>query len=277
MVLLINKVTHDLEVVASCGRSFKLKTFLGSVPGLINQVLEIGSAQLFNERDASEFFEDIEDPVTDHHVSLLCAPLKTEKEVFGLMLLVGDPGRSFNAGELKLLNAIAMQTAPAIEVAQLHQIRSSCRMPGWNVIYAMSSQSGLLPRKMPILKGWRLAAHWQPAHVVSGDLYDFISFPDGRIGLVIADVTDKGVPAALLMANTRSVMRGAAASLGTSGSDSPGKLLTRVNQVLCEDMPENMFVTCLLAILDPDSGQIRYANAGHNPPYLRTANELVDV
>jgi serine phosphatase RsbU (regulator of sigma subunit) len=128
-----------------------------------------------------------------------------------------------------------------------------------------------------VIEGWEVAAFWQPARVVSGDLYDFVPFPDGKLGMVVADVTDKGVPAALLMANARSVLRGVAASAGRSGWDSPGRLLMQVNEVLSAEMPMDMFVTCLLAVLDPETGHMRYANAGHNPPYLRTAHGVVEL
>jgi anti-sigma regulatory factor (Ser/Thr protein kinase) len=99
---------------------------------------------------------------------------------------------------------------------------------------------------------------------VGGDFYDFFAFPDGRLGLVIADVTDKGVPAALVMATTRTLLRAAAERLVT-----PGAVLERANEVLCPDIPPKMFITCLYAVLDPATGAMRYANAGHDMPYLR--------
>jgi hypothetical protein len=90
-------------------------------------------------------------------------------------------------------------------------------------------------------------------------------------------ITDKGMPAALLMANARSVLRGVAASAGRSGWDSPARLLAQVNDVLSEETPMDMFVTCLLALLDPVTGHVRYANAGHNPPYLCNAQGAVEL
>jgi serine phosphatase RsbU (regulator of sigma subunit) len=191
--------------------------------------------------------------------------------------LIGETSRTFTAGDLKLLNAIAMQTAPAIEIAHLHQIELEKAWLERDLQMAQRVQSGLLPSQMPVLPGWQLAAFWQPAHVVSGDLYDFIHLPNNKLGLVVADVTDKGMPAALLMANARSVLRGVAASAGRSGWDSPGRLLAQVNDVLSEEMPMDMFVTCLLAVLDPETGCVRYANAGHNPPYLCNAQGATEL
>jgi anti-sigma regulatory factor (Ser/Thr protein kinase) len=97
---------------------------------------------------------------------------------------------------------------------------------------------------------------------VGGDFYDFLTLPDGRLMIVVGDVTDKGVPAALLMATTRSVLRGAAGQ-----ATSPGTVLARANDLLCAEMPPNMFVTCFCALLDPGTGRLRFANAGHNLPY----------
>ena len=107
---------------------------------------------------------------------------------------------------------------------------------------------------------------------MGGDFYDFIDLPEGRLGIVVGDVTDKGVPAALVMATTRSLLRPMA-----QRHISPGQVLELVNDLLHPDIPTNMFVTCLYAVLDPPSGRLRYANAGHDLPYHRTADGVVDL
>jgi serine phosphatase RsbU (regulator of sigma subunit) len=127
-------------------------------------------------------------------------------------------------------------------------------------------QHSLLPKEVPSLPGWRLATYYQPAREVGGDLYDFLTFADGRLGLVIGDVTDKGVPAALVMATTCTMLRTA-----TGPMASPCEVLARVNDLLCVRIPSGMFVTCLYALLDPGSGLLRYANAGQNLPYYRSS------
>jgi len=137
---------------------------------------------------------------------------------------------------------------------------------------ARTIQKTLLPRQIPQLPGWQISAYWQPANAVGGDFYDFICFPDGKFGLVVGDVTNKGIPAALVMASTRSVLRGVAEQL-----ESPGRVLQRVNELIYPDMPRNMFVTCLYAILDPASGNLIYANAGHNLPYWRSRGGLEEL
>lgn len=133
---------------------------------------------------------------------------------------------------------------------------------------ARQIQQALLPESLPQLEGWDLSAYWQPARAVSGDFYDFIPLTERYLAIVVADVTDKGVPAALVMAVTRSVIRAVAKAAGlSSGCVSPGSLLEQINEVLCPDMPMSMFVTCLLAVLDVETGSLAYANAGHPPFY----------
>ena len=137
---------------------------------------------------------------------------------------------------------------------------------------AREIQHTLLPKELPALPGWQLSAHYQPAREVGGDFYDFIPLPDDRLGLVIADVSGKGIPAALVMATARSLLRAAALRLA-----SPGAVLEQVNDLLHPDIPPKMFVTCLYAILDPANGQLCYANAGHDLPYRRANGRVAEL
>ena len=130
---------------------------------------------------------------------------------------------------------------------------------------AQRIQQMLLPKGVPALAGWQVAASYLPARAVGGDFYDFLALPGDRLGLVIGDATDKGMPAALVMATTRSTLRATASRLV-----SPGQSLERVNELLCPEIPPNTFVTCLYAVLDPTSGRLQYANAGHSLPYRWT-------
>ena len=133
-------------------------------------------------------------------------------------------------------------------------------------------QRALLPKDVPALPGWRLMPFYRPAREVGGDLYDFIPFEDGRLGIVIGDVTDKGIPAALIMATTCTMLRTAA-----QATDSPGEVLARVNDLLYAETPSRMFVTCFYAILDPASGRLCYANAGQDLPFRRQADEVHEL
>jgi predicted ester cyclase len=127
-------------------------------------------------------------------------------------------------------------------------------------------QQASLPKEVPELEGWQITPYYRPAREVGGDFYDFFELEDGWVGVVVGDATGKGVPAALVESATSSMLRAVAQALGSS---SPGEVLARVNETLLARIPPNMFVTCFYTILDPKSGRLRYANAGHDLPYLR--------
>src|ERR687896_412451 len=131
---------------------------------------------------------------------------------------------------------------------------------------AKSIQQASLPKEVPILEGWQISPYYQPAREVGGDFYDFHLLSEGRLGVVVGDATGKGVPAALVMSTTCGMLQLAARALG---SPSPGEVLAQVNETLVARIPSNMFVTCFYAVLDPEDGTLSYANAGHDPPYMR--------
>lgn len=207
----------------------------------------------------------------------LVVPLLSQGELVG-MLSLGErrSEQDYASDDLALLDSLATQAAPALRVAQLvRQQRAEAREReriAQELQVARLIQQTLLPREVPSIAGWGIAPYYEPAREVGGDFYDFIELGGDRLGLVIADVTDKGVPAALVMAMARSILRAAAGRL-----DSPGAVLERVNEVLCPDIPPNMFVTCFYAILDLASGQLRFANAGHDLPYWRHAGGVSDL
>jgi serine phosphatase RsbU (regulator of sigma subunit)/anti-sigma regulatory factor (Ser/Thr protein kinase) len=199
----------------------------------------------------------------------LAIPLVSQGELIGLLNL--GPRLSeqdYSTDDRGLLNTLATQSAPAVRVAQLVQDQQIQARENERIQHelhvAQLIQKTLLPKDLPALPGWKVNAYYQAARQVGGDFYDFIYLDDGRLGIVIGDVTDKGVPAALLMATTRSVLRAVAQRVVN-----PGQVLERVNEIIYQDIPPNMFVTCLYALLDPESGQLLYANAGHDLPYHR--------
>src|SRR5215213_4057505 len=160
------------------------------------------------------------------------------------------------------------------EVAQAHleqEIRDRERVEQ-ELMVARSIQQASLPKEVPQLEGWQIAPYYQPAREVGGDFYDFHLLPEGRLGLVVGDATGKGVPAALVMSTTCGMLR-----LAAQGSSSPGQMLRGVNEVLFPNIPSNMFVTCFYAILDPESGRLSYANAGHDLPYLHRNGDTEEL
>ena len=196
-------------------------------------------------------------------------PLVSHGELIGLLNLGPRLSQQeYSADDRKLLSDLASQTAPAVRVAQLVRQQQRAAQERERIEQelrvARLIQQTLLPKALPDTPGYELAAHYQPAREVGGDFYDFLELDDGRLGLVVGDVTDKGVPAALVMATTRTLLRAVAGRI-----DAPGEVLERVNDVLYPDIPPNMFVTCLYAILDRETGRLHYANAGHDLPYMK--------
>jgi serine phosphatase RsbU (regulator of sigma subunit)/CHASE1-domain containing sensor protein/anti-sigma regulatory factor (Ser/Thr protein kinase) len=130
---------------------------------------------------------------------------------------------------------------------------------------ARSIQHALLPKDLPRLADWKITYHYQPAREVGGDFYDFLHLEEGRLGLVIGDVSGKGIAAALVMANTQSVLR----AIARRGNVPPGQVLAEANEILQAYIPSGTFVTCFYGVLDPQTGRLVYANAGHDPPCER--------
>jgi len=146
-----------------------------------------------------------------------------------------------------------------------HEIRERERVEQ-ELRVARSIQQASLPKEVPQLEGWQISPFYQPAREVGGDFYDFFDLSDGRVGVAVGDATGKGMPAALAVSATSSMLRAVAQALDSS---SPGEALSRINETLLARIPSNMFVTCFYGILDPKSGHLTYANAGHDLPYVR--------
>jgi serine phosphatase RsbU (regulator of sigma subunit) len=208
---------------------------------------------------------------------VLVVPLKSAGSLVGMLGL--GPRKSqadYSTDDRHLLRGLAASASPAIRVGQLVREQQAEALRQERIDQQMNVarlvQHQFLPKSLPDLPGWQVATFYRPALRVGGDFYDFIPLHDGKVIVVIGDVTDKGVPAALVMASTHALLRGAASRLS-----SPGVLLERVNELLCKDTPAHMFVTCLALFLDPDSGRVTFANAGHDVPYVRTAGGVAEL
>ena len=198
--------------------------------------------------------------------SLLAMPLSVKDDVLGVMVLeeASASRRSRQRTKrLEIITGVAHQAALAIQSDRLQQEMTERERLERELQLAHEIQQSLIPSKLPQLPDWDLAATWQAARQVAGDFYDFFELPGGRMGLVIADVADKGMPAALFMALTRTLMRAAALE-----EMSPAAALSRVNDLLVPDAQHGMFVTVVYAVLSLETGEMIYANAGHNLPLL---------
>jgi serine phosphatase RsbU (regulator of sigma subunit) len=200
----------------------------------------------------------------------LVVPLISSGELIGTLNLgprLSEQG--YSSDDRRLLDTLAGYAAPAMRVGQLvraHEIeaRNVERIES-ELRVAQLIQQQFLPTEVPAMPGYHVAAFYRPARTIGGDFYDFVELPDGRLMFICGDVTDKGVPAALVMASTHALLREACSRMV-----SPGEVLARVNDLLCEDIPAHMFVTCCAMVLDLADGSLVFANAGHNLPYIRT-------
>jgi len=194
--------------------------------------------------------------------AILCFPLRAKSGLVGL-LVVDEPRRASHPRLQSILTGIAHQTATVLETASLQASAVERDRLEQELAVAHSIQASFIPDTAPTLPGWQIAAAWEAARQVSGDFYDFIPLADGHWGLVIADVADKGMPAALFMAVCRTLLRAAAIS-----RLSPAATLMRVNELLLNDSRSDLFVTVFYAVWNPQTGRVTYASAGHNAALL---------
>src|ERR1022692_2660972 len=197
-------------------------------------------------------------------LSEVVIPLHVGERLVGVFTASHPELDAFPRQQLRILQALCDHVAVAVHNARRFQSeRSERETMSREAQEARVMQQALLPKSSPYIPGFAIAGLSLPAGAIGGDWYDFIPLPDGRWGLVLADVSGKGTAAALLMSATRGMLR----SLATIGSG-PGEVLTRLNNMLLEDFPDGRFVTMVYAELDPQKHTLRLANAGHLAPLL---------
>jgi sigma-B regulation protein RsbU (phosphoserine phosphatase) len=196
-----------------------------------------------------------------HVRSVLAVPIKTHQQTLGILSLFNKrEGAPWTDGDRRLLGMIAVQSAQVIENARLHVIEEDMRA-------ARSIQQGLLPANAPALSGLDLFGYASPASDVGGDYFDWIELPDGRLGCVVADVSGKGMPAALVMAQLQACFR-----THVQRDHRPDRVLTEVNTLFGCSLDPDRFVTLFYAVVDPVANELQCSNAGHNPPLLWRAD-----
>ena len=199
--------------------------------------------------------------------TLLLLPLIAHGDMLGIMLATLTSPAAIREESIRLITGIGHQAAVTIESKYLYDQKAQQERLAHELALAHDIQANLIPSHLPAPPGWEVAAFWRSAQEVGGDFYDFIEVTPHQLGLVIADVAGKGMPAALYMALTRSLLRAIA-----PGQTDPKAVLTRTNQLLVHDTQRGMFVSLFYAILGTQTGTLTYANAGHNPPLLIRAD-----
>lgn len=233
---------------------------------IIREVKRTRKALLTDNAQYDERFQRGESIMVLGLRSILCVPILVKDRLIGLVYVDNRlQAGLFNEDHRDLLTAFASQAGVAIENARLYQVAVEKGRMEKELQMAKDIQRGLLPRDLPALPGYEIAADWRSAREVAGDFYDCFELNSGKLGLIVADVSDKGAPAALFMAVARSLIRGTAITAAT-----PEEALQRANLTILTDTQSGMFVTVYYAIIEP-GGKLTGVNAGHNRPLLYRA------
>ncbi|HXP86413.1 MAG TPA: SpoIIE family protein phosphatase [Bryobacteraceae bacterium] len=255
----------ELQVRATLGAGLRISS------SVRDMVLKERRSLLVRDALTDRAFSGRESIVQQQIRSILAVPLQTEERVIGLVYL-DSPFlvHEFKNEDLNLLTVMANIAAIRIEHARLAQIEQAEKIRAQELEHAALIQRSILPSQFPAFPHrteFELHAAMVPAKEVGGDLFDFFLLDDDHLGFVIGDVSGKGVPAALFMAVSRTLLRATARH-----EPSPGQCFAHVNETLMDQNVSSMFVTMLYGVLDLRSGQLQFANAGHNPAYVFSAD-----
>ena len=275
-ILVMEKAGGPLRSVASFGADAPQ---LAPSSPFAASIVERGVAEIVNDCASDPRALDVEPTLR----SLICAPLRAKQRTVGVIALANTTGAPYSAADLKLLNTIALQTAAAIENSILcsemvDAVRDRAQLAAIQkeLDTARTIQHSLVPRTFPPFPertDFDIHAQMTSARAVGGDFFDFFLIDDDHLGVVIGDVSGKGIPAALYMAVTRTQIK----TTALQGMP-PEECLLEVNRVLVRERVSSMFATCFYGLLNTRTGELQFCNAGHNPPYLlRASGELEPI
>lgn len=287
-ILLLNEQKGALEITSAFGTTTQNSQVYFQVDeGIAGSVFKTGKGELINNVSSDSRFVAGQNPVS----SLMCVPLKTQDRVMGVLTISNEEPIDYKAEDLQLLTILASQAAHAIENSILHKSELKAAVTRNEIEKGRQMQKDFLPDRLPQISGWELAAFFAPARQVAGDFYDAFLLNGTQVGLVIADVCDKGVGSALFMALFRSLIRVFSGQTHLSGwsylaedqnaapSSSPNpQFLTNtshINALMAVGLTSNyvaqnhsnlnMFATLFFGVLDPVTGLLTYVNGGHEP------------
>ena len=255
-----------LAVQASRGNGFRISTTVR------DQVLNQKASLLIRNVQDEEAFRSMQSIVSQGVRALMAVPLQTDNQVIGLIYVDTSHWlREFSGDDLNLLTVMANVAAIAIERERLAELENARRRMASELEQAAEIQSQFLPACAPQVPGVELAGFNASCRTIGGDYYDFLTYPDGRVAVMVGDVCGKGMPAALLMMGLQARVQVLAAE-----PNPPAVVVDRLNRVLAAATLNTRFISFFFALLDPVSGELAYSNAGHNPPLLIRTNGTVE-
>ena len=256
----------QLEVKANKGEGFRISS------AVRDRVINEKASMLVRDAQLDEAFKERMSIVEQKVRTMMAVPLQTEQRIIGL-IYVDSPNmfRAFTKDDLSLLTVMANVAAIRIEHARLSEVEAMERRMARDLEQAAEIQKSFLPGSAPLVPGADLAGYNAACRTVGGDYYDFFTYPNGRVAMVLGDVSGKGMSASLLMMGLQAQVQVLA--------DEPQDLaavIDRLNKKTCQKCPSNKFITFFFCVLDPATGELAYCNAGHNPPLIVRANGAVE-
>lgn len=256
----------ELILRASKGEGFSLST------AVRDRVLRDKCSLMVTDAQMDAGFREQKSIVLHGVRSMLAVPLQTREQVIGLLYVDNAAViRQFSKEDLDLLTVMANVAAIRIEHARLAEVEQAEKLMELELAQASEIQQSLLPAEAPCCNGYDVAGYNLPCQAVGGDYYDFLNYEDGRLGLAVGDVAGKGLPAAIMMSSLQ-----ARVQMLVETSPDPARAVTALNRRVAERCPSGKFITFFFALLDPQSGLVRYSNAGHNYPLLIRASGEVE-
>ncbi len=264
--VLMTLENNELVVQAALGEGFRISS------AVRDRVIKEKTSLLVRDARLDEAFADRMSIVQQQIRSMLAVPLQTDDRVIGLIYLDSPHFiHEFTKDDLSLLTVMANVAAIRIEHTRLAEVEAAERLHAKELAQAAEIQRSLLPVKSPHVPGVDLAGYNAACRTVGGDYYDFLTYPDGRVGILVGDVAGKGMHASLLMSSLQ-----ARVQVLFDDPTNLAALVTRLNRIISSNCPSNRFITFFIGVLDPKTGELTYVNAGHNPPLVAHADGSVE-
>jgi sigma-B regulation protein RsbU (phosphoserine phosphatase) len=260
--ILLTLENGDLVPQANRGEGFRISSTVR------NRVIDTGASVLVRDTANDEALRERKSIVEQNIRSLMAVPLQTGKEIIGIVY-IDSPSilRQFTKDDLNLLTVMANVAAVRIEHTRLAEMERAKQIMARDLDQAAEIQQGYLPTVAPTIKGLDLAGHNAPCRTVGGDYYDFFPYEGSRVAMVLGDVSGKGMPASLLMMGLQARVQALAEEPKNLAS-----VMTRLNRLTSANCPANRFITVFFCILNGETGELTFCNAGHNPPLIIRGN-----